>query len=160
MGADQPEPGSRPHTERVEPASRWTGRRIRRAVARGVLVLAVLLSVLCASLIGACAITDRTISESRGIGGAEVLESSLTRTVVRFHTPDGGMYIPPNGVLYPTGLQKGQYVKIEYDTRNPDLVRIAGRGALLSLLPVLSVLAGTWVVLGPTWWLLRRSARR
>lgn len=156
MGADQPEPVSRAHTERVEPAPRWSRRRIRRAVARGVLVLAVLLSVLCASLIGACGISDRTISESRGIGVAEVLETSLTRTVVRFGTPDGGVYIPPNGVLYPAGLQKGQHVKIEYDTRNPDLVRVADRGVLLSLLPVLSALAGAWVVLGPTWWLLRR----
>lgn len=158
--ADQPEPVSGTRTERAESGSRWPASRIRRVAARAVLVLAGLLTVLCLSLIGACAISDRTISESRGSGVAEVLDTSMTRTVVRFSTPDGGVYIPPNGALYPMGLQKGQHVAIEYDTRNPDLVRVAGRGMVLSLLPVLTVLAVVWLVLGPAWWLLRRSARR
>jgi hypothetical protein len=79
--------------------------------------------------------------------------------VVRFNTEDGRVYIPPNGVLYPTDLQAGQLVRVEYDSRNPDLVRVAGRTAVISLLPVLSALAVLWAVLLPTYWLLRRSDR-
>ena len=60
--------------------------------------------------------------------------------------------------LYPMGLQERQGVLVEFDKRNPDLVRVAGRGAELSFLPVLSSLAVVWVVLGVAYALLRRSA--
>lgn len=140
--------------------TRWPAHRVRRVAARAVLGLGVLISLLCLSVVVACAIDDRTISESRGSGVAEVLGTSMTRTVVRFSTPEGGVYIPANGVLYPGGLQKGQYVQVEYDTRNPDLVRVAGRGMVLSLLPVAGVLVVLWLVVLPVWWLLRRSADR
>jgi hypothetical protein len=133
--------------------------RVRRRVARGVLITGLLLSVMGLSIIGACFINDRTIVESRGQAVAEVVDTSLTRTVVRFNTEDGRVYIPPNGVLYPTDLQAGQLVRVEYDSRNPDLVRVAGRTAVISLLPVLSALAVLWAVLLPTYWLLRRSDR-
>ncbi|MFR9731404.1 DUF3592 domain-containing protein [Saccharopolyspora sp. MS10] len=138
--------------------ARWTRSRVRRGCARGVLVLGVLLTVLGLSVIGACAIDDRTISESRGDGVAEVLDVSLTRTVIRFSTPEGRVHIPPDGVLYPGGLQEGQFVRVEYDTRNPDLVRVAGRGMVLSLLPVAGCLAGLWLVVGGARWMLRRPA--
>ncbi|TDD10785.1 DUF3592 domain-containing protein [Saccharopolyspora terrae] len=123
------------------------------------LITGLLLSVMGFSIIGACFINDRTIVESRGQAVAEVVDTSLTRTVVRFNTEDGRVYIPPNGVLYPTDLQAGQLVRVEYDSRNPDLVRVAGRTAVISLLPVLSALAVLWAVLLPTYWLLRRSDR-
>lgn len=133
--------------------------RVRRRVARGVLITGLLLSVMGLSIIVACFINDRTIVESRGQAVAEVVDTSLTRTVVRFNTEDGRVYIPPNGVIYPTDLQAGQLVRVEYDSRNPDLVRVAGRTAVISLLPVLSTLAVLWAVLLPTYWLLRRSDR-
>ena len=133
--------------------------RVRRRVARGVLITGALLTVMGLSIIGACFINDVTITESRGQAVAEVVDTSLTRTVVRFNTEDGRVYIPPNGVLYPTDLQVGQLVRVEYDSRNPDLVRAEGRTALISLLPVFSALAILWAVLLPTYWLLRRSNR-
>lgn len=133
--------------------------RVRRRVARGVLITAALLTVMGLSIIGACFINDVTITESRGQAVAEVVDTSLTRTVVRFNTEDGRVYIPPNGVLYPTDLQVGQLVRVEYDSRNPDLVRAEGRTAVISLLPVFSALAILWAVLLPTYWLLRRSNR-
>lgn len=133
--------------------------RVRRRVARGVLITGVLLTVMGLSIIGACFINDVTITESRGQAVAEVVDTSLTRTVVRFNTEDGRVYIPPNGVLYPTDLQVGQLVRVEYDSRNPDLVRAEGRTAVISLLPVFSTLAILWAVLLPTYWLLRRSNR-
>ncbi|GAB3676235.1 DUF3592 domain-containing protein [Saccharopolyspora tripterygii] len=133
--------------------------RVRCRVARGVLITGALLTVMGLSIIGACFINDVTITESRGQAVAEVVDTSLTRTVVRFNTEDGRVYIPPNGVLYPTDLQVGQLVRVEYDSRNPDLVRAEGRTALISLLPVFSALAILWAVLLPTYWLLRRSNR-
>lgn len=139
---------------------RWSARWWRKVAANAVLTLAILVSAMGVSIVIACFINDRTIEEARGQSAAEVIDTSLTRTVVRFSTDEGRVYIPPGGVLYPSGLQRGQSVLIEYDKRNPDMSRVAGRGAELSLLPVGSTLVVTWAVLFPTYWLLRRSARR
>jgi hypothetical protein len=49
---------------------------------------------------------------------------------------------------------------VEYDSRNPDLVRVAGRNVMVSLLPVSSSLAVLWAVLLPVYWLLRRPNAR
>jgi hypothetical protein len=147
-------------TEGDEPVTRWSRRRVQKLAARAVLVLGILLSVLGVSIVVACFISDRTINEARGEGVAEVVDTSLTRTVVRFNTDEGRVYIPPNGLLYPSGLQPGQLVRVEYDQRNPDLVRVAGRSMLLSLLPVFSALAVVWAVVLPVFWLLRRLAAR
>jgi hypothetical protein len=133
-------------------------RGARRFAARGVLLLAVLLTAVGTSLLIACAIDDRTIEESRGSAVAAVIDTSLTRTVVRFTSADGRVEIPQNGVLYPGGLQRGQFVRVEYDTRNPGLVRVAGRTVVVALLPVLSSLGVTWVILAPSYWLLRRRS--
>ncbi|MFI0469859.1 DUF3592 domain-containing protein [Saccharopolyspora sp. 5N102] len=135
-------------------------RRGRARAARGVLVFGLLLTVMGLSIVGACFINDRTIEESKGEAVAEVVDASLTRTVVRFNTDEGRVYIPPNGVLYPADLQAGQLVRVEYDSRNPDLVRVAGRNMTLSLLPVSSSLAVLWAVLLPVYWLLRRPTAR
>ena len=140
----------------VRCSARWW----RKVAANAVLTLAILVSAMGVSIVIACFINDRTIEEARGQSAAEVIDTSLTRTVVRFSTDEGRVYIPPGGVLYPSGLQRGQSVLIEYDKRNPDMSRVAGRGAELSLLPVGSTLVVTWAVLFPTYWLLRRSARR
>lgn len=134
-----------------------SSRRGGTRTANGVLVLGLLLTVMGLSIIAACFINDRTIEESRGQAVAEVIDTSLTRTVVRFNTDDGRVFIPPNGVLYPADLQNGQLVRVEYDSRNPDLVRVAGRTMTLSLLPVASSLAVVWAVLLPVYWLLRRN---
>ena len=157
VASEQEFPDEAGRPESTGSGTRWPRRRVRRTAARGVLVLAVLLTVLGLSVIGACAIDDRTIAESRGDGVAEVVSTSLTRTVIRFTTPEGRVHIPQDGVLYPGGLQQGQFVRVEYDTRNPDLVRVAGRGMVLSLLPVAACLAGTWLVLGGAYWQLRRE---
>ncbi|WP_029535872.1 DUF3592 domain-containing protein [Saccharopolyspora spinosa] len=147
-------------TDGDQPVAVPTRGRGRTRARRGVLVLGLLLTVMGLSIIGACFINDRTIEESKGEAVAEVVDTSLTRTVVRFNTEEGRVYIPPNGVLYPADLQAGQLVRVEYDSRNPDLVRVAGRNAVLSLLPVSSSLAVVWAVLLPVYWLLRRPTAR
>jgi hypothetical protein len=133
-------------------------RNVRRLAARGVLAVAVLLSAMGISIVIACFIDDRTIEEARGESVAQVVDTSLTRTVVRFTSEGGRVYIPPNGVLYPSGLQQGQFVRVEYDARNPDRVRVADRNLVLSLLPVSSALVVVWAVLLPVYWVLRRPS--
>lgn len=128
--------------------------------ARVVLALGVLLTVLGLSIVVACFIDDRTVDEAKGQAVAEVVDTAMTRTVVRFNTDEGRVYIPPNGVLYPSGLQKGQLVRVEYDARNPELVRVAGRSMVLSLLPVFSSLAVVWAVVLLARWSLRRPRTR
>lgn len=110
------------------------------------------------AIIIACFMNDRTITDSPGYAVADVVDTSLTRTVVRFTADDGRVYIPRNGVLYPTQLQEGQSVRVEYDSRNPDIVRVAGRDFTIALLPVGTGVAVLWAVVLPSWWWLRRSA--
>ncbi|MGH3951461.1 MAG: hypothetical protein ACRDSE_20475, partial [Pseudonocardiaceae bacterium] len=65
-----------------------------------------------------------------------------------------------NGVLYPAGLSEGQLVRIEYASTNPELARVAGRTALLTLLPLGATVLFTWLLACPLlWWLRRRRGR-
>ena len=59
-------------------------------------------------------------------------------------------------MLYPAGLEVGDVVEVEFRQDNPELVRVAGRGAVLTLLPVGLTLLGVWAVLIPSIWVLRR----
>lgn len=124
------------------------------------LTVASLVTALLLMLLIACFINDRTIEGSRGTAVAEVVNTSPTRTAVRFNTDSGRVYNPPGGVLYPSGLHEGQLVRVEYDKDNPDLVRVAGRNVTVALLPVFSAMAVLWAVLLPVFWLLRRAAAR
>jgi hypothetical protein len=107
-------------------------------------------------LLGACWRDDVAIESHRGTATAEVVSVSFNRTVIRFGGPDGKVYSPSQGVLYPEGLQAGQLVRVEYDTANPELARVAGRTASLAFLPIGTFLAVVWAVLIPSIWLLRR----
>lgn len=143
-------------TELVRPAVRTVGGRLPEIVTS----LAVLVTVLAGlSLVGA-AIDDRAISANPAVAEAEVLEGSTgARTLVRFTVANGEAVVPEFGVFYPRGLQVGDAVAVEYDVTDPDLVRVAGRGALDGVLPLLLLVTGVWVVLGPlALWLQRRRA--
>lgn len=102
---------------------------------------------------------DRQIDAHEGKAVADVLSVAFNRTAVRFVTPDGTVAIPSMGVLYPTGLAAGEQVRVEYDTQNTELARVAGRDFTLAFLPVGTALAVCWAVVGPAYWLLRRRPR-
>ncbi|RSM75332.1 hypothetical protein DMH04_38255 [Kibdelosporangium aridum] len=87
---------------------------------------------------------------------AEVLSVSFDRTLVRYQTPDGADHIPPDGVGYPAGLQRGQLVEVEYDAAKPDLVKVAGRGAYLTLMPAGTLVLFMWLVILPILWWMKR----
>ncbi|CRK60150.1 possible membrane protein [Alloactinosynnema sp. L-07] len=128
-------------------------RRIAAIVLLGVAVTVTLLGVL---LMIAAGTEDAAIEGHTGRADADVVSVTAGRTLVRFHTPDGGEHLPSVGVLYPDQLEEGQVVRVEYDTRNPDLVRVAGRGATLTILPVVTTLLAVWAVVSALVWWLRK----
>jgi hypothetical protein len=131
----------------------------RRITATVLLLLGLAISALALLVLYACWHDDRDITNHIGRADADVLSVVFNRTAVRFVTPDGTVYIPPNGVLYPEGLVAGDRVKIEYDTLEPNMVRVAGRSFTLAFLPVGTTIAVTWAVVTPLIWWLRRPKR-
>jgi len=123
------------------------------------LVLGCVFSGLCLLALGSSWYDDQQIDAHQGQAVADVLSVSFNRTAVRFVTPNGTVTIPANGLLYPIGLTAGERVRVEYDTTNTELVRVAGRDARLALLPVGTSLLGCWAIVGPGIWLLRRKPR-
>ncbi|MDQ0377699.1 DUF3592 domain-containing protein [Amycolatopsis thermophila] len=127
---------------------------------RCVLAVAVVITVLCAGLLLAAIRNDQAITSRLGTATAEVDAVAFDRTIIRFETPDGIVHIPPNGVLYPSGLTAGDLVRIEYDAADPDLARVAGRTATLTLLPLGTTVLITWLVAAAVSWLIRQRERR
>ncbi|MCP2252926.1 hypothetical protein LY13_001670 [Prauserella aidingensis] len=123
-----------------------------------VLGLALLITLECAVLSAGAWVNDRDIAENRGAAVAQVEQVTWDRTLIRFDTPDGESHNPDLGVLYPQGLSEGQLVRVEYDTTEPDLVKVAGRTWVLTLLPTGTTALFTWLVAGPLLWFLRRQA--
>lgn len=99
-------------------------------------------------LLLATVLDDRTISANQGTAVADVLSVGRTSAAISFTTPDGTTRAPELGVLYPTGLTAGSRIEVEYAVDDPALVRVAGRGATLALVPVASVLVVTWLLAG------------
>lgn len=134
---------------------------IRRTLPEILTGLAVLVSALAVFALVGAIYDDVRISGNRAVATAEVLEgSNFARTLVRFTDAESReTQVPELGVFYPAGLQAGQFVEVEYDRSNPDVVRVAGRSALGGVLPLGLGVLGTWVVLGPlVLWLRRRRA--
>ncbi|TNC28795.1 hypothetical protein FG385_04775 [Amycolatopsis alkalitolerans] len=122
--------------------------------------VATLMTVLCVGLLLAALRNDEAVTSHLGVANAQVDSVSWDRTIIRFVTPDGIVHIPANGVLYPGGLVAGDLVRIEYDTTNPDLARVAGRDATLTLLPLSTTVLITWAVAaGLLWWIRHRTRR-
>jgi hypothetical protein len=129
----------------------------RRWATRGLLTLGGLITFLAVVLVVAAWTEDVAIDEDLGVANAEVVSDDFSRTLIRFYTPDGAEHIPQTGVLYPSGLRVGDLVQVEYRQENPEQVRVAGRGAIVTVLPVGLTLVGVWAVLAPSvWWLRRR----
>lgn len=126
---------------------------------RVVLGLACLITLLAVALVFAAYRNDGAIASGMGEANAEVVSVAWDRTIVRFQTPDGIIHLPSNGVLYPDGLTEGQLVRVEYASADPELARVSGRTAVLTLLPAGSTVVFTWLVAGPLLWWLRRTSR-
>lgn len=132
--------------------------QVFRRIEVGVVIAAVLISVLSVLLVIGAWRNDQTIESDMGTATAEVLSAGSLRSAVLFVTPDGVMHNPELGVLYPTKLTVGQRINVEYARSEPDLVRVAGRDATVAVIPAGSVIAVTWLIAGPLIWYLRRRA--
>jgi len=136
-----------------------TGSGTRLMLTRGVLFAAGVLTLLCVALFGAALRSDGAITAHRAQDTAEVLAVNVDRTLVRYTTPDGRIHVPANGVLYPDDLRVGQLVRVEYDSTNPALVRVAGRSAAGMIVPLLAVIGCSWVIAGAVAWWRRQRER-
>lgn len=121
-------------------------------------MVATLITALCVGLLLAALKNDHAVTSHLGATNAQVDSVSWGRTIIRFETPDGIVHIPANGVLYPGGLVAGDLVRIEYDTTDPELARVAGRTATLTLLPLGMTAVITWgIAIGLLWWIRYRG---
>lgn len=110
---------------------------------RLVLVVAGLVTGLVLLSLAGAARDDYAIERNTARATAEVISVSGSRTVVRFDA-QGEVYTPDQGVAYPSGLEVGQLVRVEYARDDPELVRVADRSWLVGLLSAGIVLAVTW----------------
>lgn len=121
--------------------------------------IATVISVLMVLLVLAAWRNDYEIEHHRGVTSGEVLSAGRLRSAVMYVTPDGVTHNPKVGILYPTNLTAGQRINVEYSTRDPDLVRVAGRDAQVAVIPAASVIVVTWALALPVLWLIRRKQR-
>lgn len=122
--------------------------RILRRVRVGVVIAACLVTLQSMLLMVGAWRNDRQIERHMGVAAAEVLDAGPRRSTIEFVTPDRVTYRPELGVLYPSELENGMRIYVEYDTTNPDLVRVQDRNASLSIVPAGSIAVVGWLVAG------------
>ncbi|MHC9290910.1 DUF3592 domain-containing protein [Mycobacterium sp. LTG2003] len=122
--------------------------RIIRRVRIGIVVVACLVTLQSVLLVLGAWRNDRQIERHMGVAAAEVLSAGPRRSTIEFVTPDRVTYRPELGVLYPSELDTGMRIYVEYDKNNPDLVRVRDRDASLAIIPAGSIAVVGWVVAG------------
>ena len=138
--------------------------RIIRRVRVGIVIAACLVTFQSLLLVIGAWRNDHQIEANMGVAAAEVLDAGPRRSTIEFVTPDRVTYRPELGVLYPSELDTGMRIYVEYDKSNPDLVRVQGRNASLAIIPAGSIAVVGWLVAGAAllWlgWLQRNRARQ
>ena len=129
-----------PNETRPQRLIRWT--RVAVAIVTGVVTLQSMLLIL-----GAWR-DDHQIEQNMGVAAAEVLDAGPRRSTIEFVTPDRVTYRPELGVLYPSELDTGMRIYVEYDKTNPDLVRVQHRNASLAIIPAGSIAVVAWIFAG------------
>ncbi|TRW86325.1 DUF3592 domain-containing protein [Mycolicibacterium sp. 018/SC-01/001] len=128
-----------------EPGETRRGRVLRR-IRIGIVVLACLVTLQSVLLMVGAWRNDRQIERHLGVAEATVLDAGPRRSTIEFVTPDRVTYRPELGVLYPSELENGMRIYVEYDTNDPDLVRVQGRDASLAIIPAGSIAVLGWLV--------------
>ena len=130
-----------------EPGETATGRIFRR-LRIGVVIVACLVTLQSLLLVLGAWRNDRQIEANMGLAAAEVLSAGPRRSTIEFVTPDRVTYRPELGVLYPSELDTGMRIYVEYDKNNPDLVRVQHRNAALAIIPAGSIAVVGWLIAG------------
>jgi hypothetical protein len=128
----------------AETRSQRTFRRIRI----GIVLAACLVTLQSVLMVMGAWRNDRQIERHMGVAAAEVLSAGPRRSTIEFVTPDRVTYRPELGVLYPSELETGMRIYVEYDTNNPDLVRVQDRNASLAIIPAGSIAVVGWLIAG------------
>ena len=125
--------------------SETRAQRIIRRVRIGVVIVACLVTLQSVLLVLGAWRNDRQIEADMGVAAAEVLDAGPRRSTIEFVTPDRVTYRPELGVLYPSELDTGMRIYVEYDRSNPDLVRVQDRNASLAIIPAASIAVLGWL---------------
>jgi len=122
------------------------GHRAIRWARIGVLIVASLVTLQSLLLVAGAVRNDFAIKHNMGVAEAEVLSAGPRRSTIEFVTPDRVTYRPELGVLYPSELATGMRIYVEYDKRNPNLVRVQHRNAKLAIIPAGSIAVVGWLI--------------
>ena len=124
------------------------GQCILRWARLGVVLFACLVTLMSVLLVAGAWRNDRQIERNMGVAAAEVLDAGPRRSTIEFVTPDRVTYRPELGVLYPSELDTGMRIYVEYDKNNPDVVRVQDRNASLAIIPAGSIAVVGWLIAG------------
>jgi uncharacterized protein DUF3592 len=122
--------------------------RVFRRIRIGIIVAACLVTLQSVLIVAGAWRNDRQIERHMGVAEANVLDAGPRRSTIEFVTPDRVTYRPELGVLYPSELENGMRIYVEYDKNNPDLVRVQDRNASLAIIPAGSIALVGWLVAG------------
>jgi hypothetical protein len=122
--------------------------RIFRRIRIGIVLAACLVTLQSVLMVMGAWRNDRQIERHMGVAAAAVLSAGPRRSTIEFVTPDRVTYRPELGVLYPSELETGMRIYVEYDTNNPDLVRVQDRNASLAIIPAGSIAVAGWLIAG------------
>ena len=130
-----------------EPGETRTARNFRR-MRIAIVIVACLVTLQSLLLVLGAWRNDQQIAGNMGVAEAEVLSAGPRRSTIEFVTPDRVTYRPELGVLYPSELDTGMRIYVEYDKDNPDLVRVQHRNAALAIIPAGSIAVVGWLIAG------------
>jgi hypothetical protein len=122
--------------------------RVLRRVRIGIVIAACLVTLQSLLLVLGAWRNDRQIERHMGVAEANVLSAGPRRSTIEFVTPDRVTYRPELGVLYPSELDTGMRIYVEYDKNDPDLVRVQDRNASLAIIPAGSIAVVGWLIAG------------
>ena len=122
--------------------------RVVRRVRIGIVIAVCLVTLQSVLLVLGAWRNDRQIQRHMGVAEANVLSAGPRRSTIEFVTPDRVTYRPELGVLYPSELDTGMRIYVEYDRNNPDLVRVQHRNASLAIIPAGSIAVVGWLIAG------------
>jgi hypothetical protein len=126
-----------PPKTRARVALRWA--RI------AILIVTALVTLQSVLLVAGAYRNDLAIRRNMGVAQAEVLSAGPRRSTIEFVTPERVTYRPELGVLYPSELATGMRIYVEYNKKDPNLVRVQHRNAGLAIIPAGSIAVVSWL---------------
>ncbi|MCV6985012.1 hypothetical protein H7H78_05995 [Mycobacterium shinjukuense] len=120
-------------------------RIVVRWVRVAVLIATALVTLQSVLLVAGAWRNDLAIEHNMGVAQAEVLSAGPRRSTIEFVTPERVTYRPELGVLYPSELATGMRIYVEYNKKDPNLVRVQHRNAALAIIPAGSIAVVAWL---------------